>query len=155
MSTRTEYALWKWLADTAKKRVDVLKPQVVAELTAAEAERVKVVIDGQQIATLSVGNRKPSVSVSDEEALIAWAADNDPSLIETVTRLKPYPLRDFLAAMLDSRGYDHQTGEQIPGLRYDEGGPASWPVCKITDETALIAAIRTMPDLLALDGGAL
>jgi hypothetical protein len=79
-------ALTKWLTDRlAALRKDDLLPEAQAELVAGERAAVK--FGGDVAAWISMPQPTTTVSVTDEGKLLAWAQENAPHAVETVTEV--------------------------------------------------------------------
>ncbi len=78
--------LTKWLLDhLAALRKDDLLPEAQAELVAGERAAVK--FGGQVAAWISMPKPSTTAHVTDEEKLLAWARENAPHAVETVTEV--------------------------------------------------------------------
>lgn len=115
--------------------------------------------DGEQVATLTLTQPKPKTDVVDDGALIEWAQENRPELVEEVTtvRLRGDAVKTLTAETSEVDG-EHITedGETVPGLRTTTAAPSSFSVKYADGDTSrerLVEAWRS-GDLGALDTGA-
>lgn len=118
------------LDDAVKHARASLTKDLVTQYTDGDVKQTVVKINGAKVATATVGEPNPETTVTDQEALLAWATQNRPDLIETVdhpaveawteTRVKAPELTRLIEDSEDTGSGDLTTeeGEIIPGLRH-------------------------------------
>jgi hypothetical protein len=111
----------KLVADEIKARGDEAKAELLYEMTAAGAERVRVTDeDGTDLGPVTVGAGRVSAAVVDEAAFVEWVAATYPeAIVRTVS--PDVRLRLLNAAKKAGEPVDVATGEVIPGVDITQG----------------------------------
>jgi len=106
----------KLVADEIKARGDEAKAELLYEMTASGAERIRVLDeDGTDLGPVSIGTGRISATVVDEGAFVEWVAANYPeAIVQTVS--PDMRLRLLNAAKKAGDPVDVATGEVIPGV---------------------------------------
>jgi hypothetical protein len=162
----TRVAVLRVLRDAVDAEYEAARRTVLDGLRAARAEldlkSIRATLpDHTPIATITLIDPRPTVVIADEHAFLAWVAENHPSEVETLTRVRPCWQREFLTrlACLDPVTDPH-TGEVIPGLAAAPAPPPrSFSLRPVPGGPEKVTrAWRTgeldLRQLLALDGGA-
>lgn len=142
----------KLIADEIKAIGDEAKAELLYEMTAAGAERIRVTDeDGTDLGPVSVGAGRISATVVNEAAFAAWVKRTYPeAIVETVN--PDMRLRLLNAAKKAREPVDVETGEVIPGLDITQG--ASYASGRPTAEAkARMKTLLTDSPLLELAGG--
>lgn len=133
---RLAHLLRKTVADFAKAEVEAERRDIFADLMEKYNEDgIKQLViklpDGEPLATFTISQPKPKTSVADDGALIEWAQENRPELVEEVTavRLRADAVKTLTAETTEVDG-EHITddGETVPGLRTTTAAPSSFTV---------------------------
>ncbi|WP_258933233.1 hypothetical protein [Nesterenkonia pannonica] len=136
MTELTEYqkyvgwdALAKFAADRAKEIKADIQSQMLADYADAGISKRTVkhpLREDETVASITVPESKATTQVTSSADLIAWAQENRPALVETVTVLKDHAVKSLaaeLAKMDDGALADPETGEEVPGLRHVKAAP--------------------------------
>ena len=118
-----QYAALKRVADVVKEGMAYIKDQHLEALQ-ADAERSggrqwAVDVDGEKVATISLGGGKQKPVITDETALIEWAQQNRPDMVETRPRLTEQAKRSTLPALVSTYADGEavtEDGEALPGV---------------------------------------
>jgi hypothetical protein len=159
-SAPQKLALWKFFSEVLKtaREKDML-PQAAAEMPAGA--RMPAMFGGRLAAWVNMPQPgRKSASVTDERKLLAWAQENHPHHVETVTEVRvdaalvaflrehrPQSLHDFertepqwaedvCKALADTGRYALMTGDivtEVPGITVSEGR-LSVPSVSLTDD---------------------
>lgn len=118
------------LDDAVKDARTTVTRALLDQYNEDDVKQTVVKIDGHKVATATVAEPKAETKVTDSEALLAWARENRPDLIETVehpaqeawteTRVKAPELTRLVEDSEDTGTGDLATGdgEIIPGVRH-------------------------------------
>lgn len=167
---RLAHLLRKTVADFAKAEVEAERRDIFADLmTKYDEDGIKQIViklpDGEPLATFTISQPKPKTAVTDDGALIEWAQENRPELVETVTtvRLRGDAVKTLSAETTEVEG-EHITddGETVPGLRTTTAAPSSFTVkysdgdesrCRLLEawKSGELSALDTGETLPALD----
>lgn len=135
MNALETFILAKWLGEKVTEWEKAAKP----DLGLLVGERKAAVVEGMVIGHVTMAKGARRAKVANENALLAWVADNHPTEIETVTRIRPAFLTSLLdkakrvGAMVDSDGV------VIDGLIEVSDGPPT-AQRKLTDDADIIIA---------------
>ncbi|MFE5777117.1 hypothetical protein [Brachybacterium sp. NPDC056505] len=142
-----QYAALKRVADVVKDGMAYIKDQHLAALQ-ADAEQTggrqwAVDVDGQKVATISLGGGKSKPVITDEDALLAWAQQNRPDMVETRPRLTEQGKRSLASIVEDYVDGTPVTsdGEAIPGVEEGHGSEyqsVRWAATKSVDGKAVM-----------------
>lgn len=80
-------------------------------------ERTTAMIGEAELGTVSLVTGRQSWKVTDEKALLAWAMENAPHLVDYSPRLNPNYLTTLLRDPVDN------DGAVLPGVELQEGNP--------------------------------
>lgn len=119
-----EEAALKTLLDTVTDRLREVKTQMQEALEATGASRVDAKLpDGTKVATISRTDPKPTATVADEKAFLAWVRQYSPHNVETkvVVEVRPAYKAALLAEMTAAgvtEVADKETGvvEEVQGV---------------------------------------
>lgn len=122
-----QYTALKRIADTVKEGMAWIKEQHLAALQ-ADAERTNarqwaVDVDGEKVATVTLAGGKSKPAITSESALIEWAQEHHPDMVETRPRLTPQAAGTLAALIEDYVDGQAVTaeGEVIPGVEESHG----------------------------------
>ncbi|MDN5687783.1 MAG: hypothetical protein L0G94_14090 [Brachybacterium sp.] len=147
-----QYAALKRIADTVKEGMAYIKDQHLAALQAdhenSNATKWDVTGDeGEKIATVTLAGGKSKPVITSESALIEWAQQNRPDMVESRPRLTEQA-KGTLAALIET--YVDGTpitedGEPIPGV--EEGHGSVYQSLRFTS-TKQVDGKRVMDDFI-------
>lgn len=118
------------LNDAVKDARSTITKELVREYADNDVAKTVVRVNGAKVATATVNEPSAETKVTDEEALLEWARQNRPDLVEVIehpateawteTRVKAPELTRLVQDSEDTGSGDltTQDGEIIPGLRY-------------------------------------
>lgn len=116
------YAALKLYGDELKAWLDQAKDGHLAALQASVedtgAKSWTVAAGGEKVATITLAQRKAGYKVADETALADALAEAHPDMVETVTVIKPWAVKqllDSLVAVTEDGGVTRD-GEVLPGI---------------------------------------
>lgn len=90
-----------------------------------EGDRITVKLAGRKLASVTMAAGSTRAKVTDEDKLTAWVAENHPSEVETVTRIRPAYLEQLKKqAKQDGVAADPDTGDLLPGIEVTTGDPS-------------------------------
>lgn len=138
-----QYAALKRVADVVKDGMAYIKDQHLAALQ-ADAEQSggrqwAVDVDGEKVATISLGGGKSKPVITDEAALIEWAQQNRPDMVEERPRLTEQAKRSTLPALIAAYADGEavtEDGVQVPGVEEGHGSEYQslrWAATKSVD----------------------
>lgn len=111
------------VADKVKARIADLRGELETQARAEwEQQGMAPAWTLPGVATCTLGIADPTITVSDEKALVAWMERNHPTEVETIKR----PREASVKAIIDAAEVDgdlvHHGGDVIPGLTAIPGG---------------------------------
>lgn len=149
MSTREDRLLAgkQLFAKVLQSDVKILFDRTKAELEdrlAADESVAGELPDGTRIGSVKRSKPRKTASVTDEQALLAWVAENRPG--ELVHSINPAYLNGLKAQVKNhGHAFDPVSGEIIPGIEMVESGPSFLPQI---DEDQVPLIRRTLADLI-------
>lgn len=126
------------------KRVKAAKEKLGLELDEGQTQTVSYDLDGQELRLGKVQRTKPEHvwRVTDPDALLAWAREAMPDLVDLKPVLDMDGVDELLEKVRRQNGAFTDAGEVIPGITY---GPASSSYTKIVpDRKHLAESLRIL-----------